>query len=1107
MTTNHYIPLVGRGPELRQLSSALARVEAGASEIITVDGAPGTGKTRLIDEVTKLAAGLGWTVVRRFGSERTQSITFDGLEVPPDSPLLVAVDDTHWIDDAGLAQLRLLGCQRRDPRLLVLCTFRPSERNSVHAFRRACASVGGPALSLLSLDDRASRDLAVAFCGRDLAADEFNRLKQAGGIPKQIFELFSNTDQRKQIFQAPFAKAPIPLTPLIGRGSELNELTELLGRERLISLVGTGGAGKTRLAQELARLIESSGSGSVCWVEVAPRNDAGVAGAVALSVGVSEIDGQSVIELVGKSMNHRGPVVLILDNVEHVLGTAGNLAARLLADVPGLRILCTSREPLDLRGEVIWRVPTLPVPDMVSSAKSVLADVGDVDSVALFVERAARVRRGFTLTESNVAAVCRICERVEGIPLAIELAAARVRAMSPERIAGELEIQVPSLSHVVENANDRHLTIEASIAWSEGLLDSRERAVFRRLAVFVGGFTLDAAQAVVPGNDDTSECLDPFEVPDLVTRLVDKSLVVLDDEQDRFTMLETIRIFALARLNETGELAAMRSAHATWFAGWLRSLDEVANAEDAQQFIDMTPGWIRKIAPEAPNCHAAFAWVETGGAESLRLTAGLGYYWLMTAAYETSVRYGLTSLLAGDPKTDEWGEAAMWLINVARNASSDGQKLLEEAATSADANLSGRAKLRMVAAMQYHQLEDGPTPAVLELFARVRGEAHQRKDWITFTNCVYIPSSICAEFGMLREAEDMLGSFVHHRTVLIEALCETRRGNLESAERAVVEASRMVREDLGNLFVEVWEVAIIAREIELLKDDRNDQERRSGSVVHTSWIGAFGNLEVLVDALSNLVNGHLDLALPELRKVEKSHLRIEVAYAKSWLARVHMALGATAAARDVAEELLDLLTDLRAPAYETTAHLVVAEAELLAHKPTSALERAHRALVAAADNELWVAAVDAVEAIGAILLHNGRSNDGARLLGAAQAERNRMHYRHRFAHRAAYVGTAHDVARPTLGWAEGTALIFADAIAFAQRMRGVRLRPTTGWESLTPTEVQVAEAVARGLSNPQVAEKLFMSRATVKTHLVHIFEKLAVRNRTELATTFNQAQT
>ncbi len=1079
---------VGRGPEMRQLSAIMSHVDEGTTEFVVVDGEAGIGTSRLLLEAAKMASGFGWAVVDARAIP-SHLLSDEVTRLTSTMPTAIVVDDAGDLHDDYLDVLRTLGTQRRIPRLLIICALRFTTRESVLSLRRAATTSGGPTISLKPLLESGAAELATEILGRPLSPAELGLLSHARGVPLRI----------RQAFEAPSSPhvtgraLPKPLTPLIGRKPELAELTGLLRSERLITLAGPGGCGKTRLAQEMAQLLESDLDGGAVWVELAPRTDEpGVVSAVASALGVLELESTS-IEGIITTLNRYSRVVVVLDNAEHLLAETGRLVHTLLTGAPGLIVLCTSREPLSIRGELIWRVPPLSAPKTGTAQPLSLESMAQFAAVQLFVERAGRVRRGFALTERNAPAVAQICERLDGLPLAIELAAARVRSMSPERIAAQLGVRIRSRSET-RTSGERQGTIEDSIAWSEELLDDTERQVFRRLGVFTGGFTMEAAEAVVASAGD----IDAYEIGDVITRLVDKSLLVFDEFQDRFIMLETIRSFALDRLTEYDEVTWLRDSHAKWYAQWLRILDDIAYANDAQQFIDQTPIWMRTISPDIANCHAAFEWVDTGGPTSLRLTAGLGYYWLLTAAYEEAIRFGLAAVLAGDTKSPEWGDAAMWLLGVLRNASMEAMTMLEKAAESGATLFSPRARLVLEGALMTNQLDfDGPTDAQLALFAETREHAYRERDWYTFTNCTYIPASVCAEYGFLRRADSMLGGFVNHRTKLVEALCATRRGELQLAQRHVASAAKTVEEDLSNVIVEVFEVAFVEAELELFRGGSGERLLHLRPAVTSVALGLYGNLSWVVQGMCHLFLGDLMQARASFEAGSGTAYQNYRLNAMLWLAQVEIALGRTQAAHASATALFTTC-ELVGPAFATTGHLVLAEC-LLQEQPGDALDRAHQALVVAADNELWVAAVNALEAIGTMLLNHGRAADGARLLAASQAERDRMGYQHRFAHRDAYVTTAHHSARSTLAWAEGTTLGLNEAIEFAQRTRSERTRPKTGWESLTPMEIQVADAVVRGLTNPQVAETLFISRSTVKTHLVHIFEKLGVRNRTELA--------
>ena len=254
-----------------------------------------------------------------------------------------------------------------------------------------------------------------------------------------------------------------------------------------------------------------------------------------------------------------GPTLIVLDNAEHMLEGVATATAELLRHAPDAHALVTSREPLSVPGEVAWRVPSLGVPPAADATPRAVERLAEFAAVELFVERAARARSGFALTDENADAVTSICRRLDGIPLAIELAAARIRTMAPERIAAQLDDRFRLLAGGARTLLPRQQTLLASVAWSEALLDESERAALRRLGVFVGGFTMEAAEDVLGSFDDT----DPYEVLDLVGRLVDKSLVSLEDS-GRYRLLETIRSYRTRPVGRNRRSDRRGDAHADW---------------------------------------------------------------------------------------------------------------------------------------------------------------------------------------------------------------------------------------------------------------------------------------------------------------------------------------------------------------------------------------------------------------------------------------------------------------------------------------------------------------------------------------------------------------
>jgi len=415
----------------------------------------------------------------------------------------------------------------------------------------------------------------------------------------------------------------VALTSFVGRDDELALVDRQLKDSRLVTLVGPGGAGKTRLATVAAQRAGERLSGGVWLVELAPLTDpAQVAQAV---LGVLEVREGSLLESTppASPRDATGRLVatlsgaellLVLDNCEHLVEAAARLAEELLSRCPGLRVLATSREPLGILGEALCDVPPLRLPAPEASVLDALA----CPAVQLLRDRAAAVRPGFAVDARTVGAVVEICRRLDGLPLAIELAAARLRSLSAEQVAARLDDRFRLLTGGSRTALPRHRTLRAVVAWSWELLDDAERVLAARLAVFPAGVTPESAAGV---------CADA-RVPasamlDLLGALVDRSLLqVVDDAQPRYRMLETIREYGLERLAEAGEVAGIRAAHAAHFLALAETADPHLRGPD-----QLT--WIRRLTAERDNLHAALRFAcDTGDADTaVRLGAALGSYW------------------------------------------------------------------------------------------------------------------------------------------------------------------------------------------------------------------------------------------------------------------------------------------------------------------------------------------------------------------------------------------------------------------------------------------------------------------------------------------------
>jgi predicted ATPase/class 3 adenylate cyclase len=477
-----------------------------------------------------------------------------------------------------------------------------------------------------------SARLPVRVTLRDLGSARLRDI----GQPVRIFQVV-HPDLRQDFpplraLEATPNNLPQQVTSFVGRARDVDELASLLRKNRLVTVVGTGGLGKTRLSLQVAAGMLDDFPDGIWFVELAPLADPRlVAQAVATVLGVKEESGRSMSESLVRHCADR-KLLLILDNCEHLLAACADLASQLLQGAPELRILASSRERLNVRGETTYSLAPLSVPDVATRAS--LETLVQSDAVRLFIERAAAAQPSFRVTEQNAGRVVEICSRLDGIPLAIELAAARTRAVSIDVIAARLDDRFRLLTGGDRAALPRQQTLRALIDWSYELLSNAERTVFRRLAVFAGGFTLDSAEAVTP-----NDAVDRGDVLDLLAHLVEKSLVMLDPNSERYGMLETVREYAVDRLGSAAEAREARNRHLRYY---------VALIEAAMpQFFGAEQGrWLARIDRERENLLAAHGWcahADDGVELGLRLVA-MKFYWINRGLPGLGYRLGAEAL-------------------------------------------------------------------------------------------------------------------------------------------------------------------------------------------------------------------------------------------------------------------------------------------------------------------------------------------------------------------------------------------------------------------------------------------------------------------------------
>jgi non-specific serine/threonine protein kinase len=415
-----------------------------------------------------------------------------------------------------------------------------------------------------------------------------------------------------QQFRARSTNLPRSLTSFIGRTREQAEVVRLLQTTPLVTLTGAGGCGKTRLALEVAASLVESYPAGVWLVELAPLADATLVDqVVATALGVVEEPGQPLRSTLLAFLRDKH-LLLVLDNCEHLVTACAELAGTLLRSCLYLQVLATSREVLGVAGEQVWRVPSLSLPDRHQSPA--WQQLGAADAVRLFVARAAAARPSFALTEHTAGLVAEVCRRLDGIPLALELAAARLSMLTLEGLAARLDTSFRLLTGGSRTALPRQQTLRATLDWSWNLLSGVEQVLLRRLAVFAAGWTLEAAELVCAG-----EGIETDEVLDLLGGLVNKSLVAWDEAGEaagRFGLLETVRLYALEHLLASGEEAAVRRRHLTW------CLDlAVRIAPPVVPGAQMRGSWLDELESELDNLRAALRWAHEAGdvARGLRL--------------------------------------------------------------------------------------------------------------------------------------------------------------------------------------------------------------------------------------------------------------------------------------------------------------------------------------------------------------------------------------------------------------------------------------------------------------------------------------------------------
>jgi predicted ATPase/class 3 adenylate cyclase/DNA-binding CsgD family transcriptional regulator len=882
---------------------------------------------------------------------------------------------------------------------------------------------------------------------------------------------------------------PVQLTSFVGREKEIEEIKELLNETRMLTLTGSGGCGKTRLALQVAADLLDDYEGGAWLVDLASLNDPDLIPVeVTSTLRVPERKEVNATEALIEYLKS-APTLILLDNCEHLVSACAELAETLLTACPSLTIIATSREPLGVSSETSWRVPSLSLPDPTKPA--LVEGLTQYEAVWLFIERAVKSRSNFKVTNENAPAVAQICHRLDGIPLAIELAAARVRVLTVQQ------------------------TLQASVEWSYNLLSEVERMLLARLSLFMGGFTLDAAEAVAAGGR-----IESTQVLDLLSQLVDKSLVLMDDVERpdaRYHMLETIRQYATDRLVESSQVARVRTSHMEYFL----DLGERDPAADLHEYAFGGDQAIAKLSNEVDNYRSATTWALSQrdpepklrlAAICARLLGPMGHRreakGLLEEALESAEGASATTratALLEYGWTNHWFEGGSALMATAEEA----LRLAEEAEES---RLADDARVLMGEAA----LQLGDHARVRAVSAEIEGSGSTRQIAhaiaLRAANDLYLGNlsgakalfEQAAELARRSSSFPQLFHFLHHLGITL-----VFRGEFNLAEKCFDEAAEIAdRDNLGDPRLLFYRSTLALYRGEYEEARALCEEGIVHSPPDESPAFAGGGKSFMAQICAAQGEGARAMTL-----LEEGMALLEAAGLDPLAIALPGDIYRIAGRLDLARQFVLTPQELaQRPAWNLVVALAAFHEAKLERDDghyDEAETRAFEALSAFHGFTARVWVVDALEVVAELAAGQASFEEAGRIFAAAQSARDEIGYV-----RFPVEGPPHESAfgrvRQELGerfqkiWSEGAAMSLDEAVEYALRGRGTRKRPTAGWKSLTPAELRVAELIAEGLSNAKVAERLFISPYTVETHLKKIFSKLGFKNRAELAVEYTK---
>ena len=909
---------------------------------------------------------------------------------------------------------------------------------------------------------------------------------------------------------------PVRLAAFVGREHERAKVADLVAAGRVVTLTGSGGCGKTRLAVEVAGDVAPRFSDGTFWVDLQGVSEPGlITPAISAAMRVHEQPGQALTDTLAETLQARN-LLVVLDNCEHLVEGCAEMVRTLSSACPQLHVLATSRVPLVVEGEATFVLTGLPVPDPDASSASTVAAAG---AARLFEVRARQVAADFRIGTDNASAVADICRRLDGIPLAIELAAARTRVLAPDQIAAGLSDRFRLLAGGVRGGSPRQRTLEASLDWSYDLLDDVQRLALARLSVFAGSLELDAAEALIAGKG-----VERSDVLDLVARLVEHSLLQVVQLQGsaRYRLLETVRVYARQRLPELDDPDRVRDRHLEFHVGLVRRAQAgLAGGRPAP--------WVARLAADLDDLRAAMDWAtESRDLRALvDLTEPIVRFWF-ERGQSREVHRRLHD--AADAQGAPDHERARTLITAAALAlaGSEAASAYESASRAVDAARAGDADRPLAvglgqraysgarSALSTSEQVDADVEQALQHAERCE-DASTRAYVLAFAGgarfCAHSIDAGCRLFEQAVEVCETSGLAFQLPAAHASLSAGLGPGPEWSARfdatrrhaRRAVELSRQV-ERPG------WEViglTGLAAAAVLQGDHRGAQEWLSeAKAVLRSHALEGSQYDLALRhwlALSAYASGDLETARATAAHIVRigrgGGSRLDESVGEWLLGLVAQGQGRRDDARAHLQAARELSTEPRLPFPLGRSLLGLADLA----DPEEAWELAHDSLEILDDYGDRIGAAAALEKIADLAVALGKPERSLRLLAASQ----RFHLEsgvarfpvqaERFDHAGNTAQTALDPADATACSDAGGQLSLGDAVTYARRGRGGRQRPQIGWASLTPAEHDIVRLVAEGHTNAEIGLRLFMSVNTVKKHLSHVYAKVDVDGRSDLA--------